>query len=78
MPFFMKKGKSKEPVFGDFFRNFSTSTNNIQARITKTFTQAIQSEKAALATQYGAIAGLGEMGSEVSNALIHRGVLVDH
>ena len=56
----------------DIFRNFSTSTNNIQARITKTFTHAIQSDKAALATQYGAIAGLGEMGSEVRGVGNHR------
>ncbi|XP_062607356.1 transcription initiation factor TFIID subunit 6-like [Saccostrea cucullata] len=57
-------------LMGQICKNFSTSTNNIQARITKTFTQAIQSEKAALATQYGAIAGLGEMGSEVIKSFL--------
>lgn len=57
-------------LMGQMCKNFSTSTNNIQARITKTFTQAIQSEKAALATQYGAIAGLGEMGSEVIKSFL--------
>lgn len=46
-------------------KNFSTNINNIQSRITKTFSNAIQSEKAALATQYGAVAGLGELGTEV-------------
>lgn len=57
-------------------RNFSTNTNNIQARITKTFSKAIRSEKAALATQYGAMSGLGELGSEVTyrNSLILRKV----
>uniref|UniRef100_A0A0B6ZF79 TAF6 C-terminal HEAT repeat domain-containing protein n=1 Tax=Arion vulgaris TaxID=1028688 RepID=A0A0B6ZF79_9EUPU len=46
-------------------RNYSNNTNNIQARVTKKFSKAIQSEKAALATQYGALAGLGELGPEV-------------
>lgn len=46
-------------------KNFSTNINNIQSRITKTFSAAISSEKAALATQYGAVAGLGELGTEV-------------
>jgi hypothetical protein len=31
------------------------------------YPNAIQSEKAALATQYGAVAGLGELGTEVSS-----------
>ncbi|XP_078310397.1 transcription initiation factor TFIID subunit 6-like isoform X3 [Crassostrea virginica] len=57
-------------LMGQMCKNFSTSTNNIQARITKTFTHAIQSDKAALATQYGAIAGLGEMGSEVIKSFL--------
>ncbi|KAK0052362.1 transcription initiation factor TFIID subunit 6 [Biomphalaria pfeifferi] len=46
-------------------RNYSNNTNNIQARVTKKFSKAIQTENAALATQYGALAGLGELGPEV-------------
>ncbi|CAL1526242.1 unnamed protein product [Lymnaea stagnalis] len=46
-------------------RNYSNNTNNIQARVTKKFSKAIQSENVALATQYGALAGLGELGPEV-------------
>ncbi|XP_059167584.1 transcription initiation factor TFIID subunit 6-like [Physella acuta] len=46
-------------------RNYSNNTNNIQARVTKKFSKAIQSEAAALATIYGALAGLGELGPEV-------------
>lgn len=46
------------------YRNYSNNTNNIQARVTKKFSKAIQSEKVALATQYGALAGLGELGPE--------------
>ena len=48
------------------FRNYSNNTNNVQARITKKFSKAIQSEKVALSTQYGALAGLGELGTEVN------------
>ncbi|XP_050408813.1 transcription initiation factor TFIID subunit 6 [Patella vulgata] len=46
-------------------KNFSTNTNNIQARTTKMYTQALRDERSALATQYGAVAGLGELGAEV-------------
>lgn len=46
-------------------RNYSNNTNDLQARVTKIFTEAIMNETAALATLYGAIAGLGELGTEV-------------
>lgn len=51
-------------------RMFSTTTNNIQQRITKTLCKALQNAKAPLATHYGAIAGLAEMGSEVLKVLV--------
>ena len=35
----------------------------------KTFSKAIRSEKAALATQYGAMSGLGELGTEVRHSV---------
>lgn len=54
-----------------FDRHFSSSTNNIQARITKMMYLALQNDKEPLATQYGAIAGLGEMGAEVSSQCNH-------
>ncbi|XP_053404922.1 transcription initiation factor TFIID subunit 6-like [Mercenaria mercenaria] len=50
--------------------NFHNNVNNIQARITKTFSKAVRSEKAALATIYGALSGLGELGAEVINAFV--------
>lgn len=61
-------------------KNFSTNTNNIQARITKTFSMALQSDKIALATQYGAVAGLGELGSEVIKSFLipHVSILGEH
>lgn len=46
-------------------RMFSCPTNNIQSRITKTLCKALYNEKAALATHYGAVAGLAEIGLEV-------------
>lgn len=51
-------------------KNFHNNVNNIQARITKTFSKAVRSEKAALATIYGALSGLGELGSEVINSFV--------
>ncbi|XP_041348183.1 transcription initiation factor TFIID subunit 6-like [Gigantopelta aegis] len=45
-------------------KNFNANTNNIQARITKTFSRALLGDSS-LATQYGALSGLGELGSEV-------------
>ena len=46
-------------------RMFNCPTNNIQSRITKTLCKALYNEKAALATHYGAVAGLAELGLEV-------------
>lgn len=51
-------------------KNFHNNVNNIQARITKTFSKAVRSEKAALATIYGALSGLGELGPEVINSFV--------
>ena len=47
-------------------RTFSCPTNNIQSRITKTLCKALYNDKAALATHYGAVAGLAELGLEVN------------
>ncbi|PVD18299.1 hypothetical protein C0Q70_20848 [Pomacea canaliculata] len=51
-------------------KNFSTNNNNIQARMTRTFVEALQNDKVSLATQYGALAGLGELGQEVIRTCI--------
>ena len=51
-------------------KHFSTPTNNIQSRITKTFCASFLNEKAPLVTHYGAAAGLAELGLDVS-ILIH-------
>lgn len=44
---------------------FNTTTNSIQSRVTKMYSAALQTEKASLATHYGAIVGLQELGLEV-------------
>ena len=57
-------------------RAFSCPTNNIQSRITKTLCKALYNEKAALATHYGAVAGLVELGLEVMIISWQRCLLV--
>ncbi|CAH1797064.1 unnamed protein product [Owenia fusiformis] len=51
-------------------KNYSSLTNNIQTRVTQTFSKALSSDKAPLATHYGAISGLGEMGTEVIKSFL--------
>ena len=48
-----------------FSRNFSNSTNNVQPRLTKLFIKALTDKHLSLGSYYGAIAGLGELGTEV-------------
>lgn len=51
-------------------RNFNTSTNNIQTRVTRMFSTALQDEKAPLSSLYGAIEGLSEIGAEVVKVFV--------
>jgi len=51
-------------------KNFHTSTNNIQTRVTKIFSDALKCEKNPLVAYYGAIAGLQELGPEVIKVFI--------
>ncbi|KAM3868615.1 transcription initiation factor TFIID subunit 6-like [Diretmus argenteus] len=51
-------------------KTFSTTTNNIQSRITKTFTKSWLDEKTQWTTRYGCIAGLSELGTDVIKTLI--------
>lgn len=55
-------------------KNFNTSTNNIQTRVTRMFSNAIsQGDKLALSSLYGALEGLSELGAEVIKTFIlHR------
>ncbi|EFA03123.1 transcription initiation factor TFIID subunit 6 [Tribolium castaneum] len=52
-------------------KNFNTSTNNIQTRITRMFTNALQQgDKVPLSSLYGALEGLSELGAEVIRIFI--------
>ncbi|XP_072763266.1 transcription initiation factor TFIID subunit 6 isoform X2 [Anoplolepis gracilipes] len=52
-------------------KNFNTSTNNVQTRVTRMFSQALaKNSQTPLASLYGAIEGLCELGSEVIKALV--------
>lgn len=52
-------------------KNFNTSTNNIQTRITRMFTNALQQcDKIPLSSLYGALQGLSELGPEVTRIFI--------
>ncbi|XP_018589301.1 transcription initiation factor TFIID subunit 6-like isoform X2 [Scleropages formosus] len=51
-------------------KTFSTTNNNIQSRITKTFTKSLLDDKTQWTTRYGSIAGLAELGPDVIKTLI--------
>ncbi|XP_055376975.1 transcription initiation factor TFIID subunit 6 [Condylostylus longicornis] len=51
-------------------KNFNTSTNNLQTRVTRIFSTALQNDKTHLSSLYGAIAGLSELGGEVIKVFI--------
>ncbi|XP_015600707.1 transcription initiation factor TFIID subunit 6 isoform X2 [Cephus cinctus] len=52
-------------------KNFNTSTNNVQTRVTRMFSQALtKNNQTHLASLYGAIDGLSELGPEVVKALV--------
>ncbi|XP_044752034.1 transcription initiation factor TFIID subunit 6 [Coccinella septempunctata] len=52
-------------------KNFNTSTNNIQTRITRMFTNALnQGDKMPLSSLYGALQALSELGPEVVRIFI--------
>jgi len=49
---------------------FSSTTNNIQSRITNTLCKSLHDENAPLVTHYGAIAALAELGTEIVKFII--------
>lgn len=66
-------------LMNNICRTFNTCRNNLQTRVTKLFSKALQAEKIPLSTQYGALVGLGEQGQEVVKAFIvpHLKILGD-
>lgn len=51
-------------------KNFNTSTNNVQTRITRMFSDALMSDKTPLVSCYGAVEGLVELGPEVIKSVV--------
>ncbi|XP_050085889.1 transcription initiation factor TFIID subunit 6 isoform X1 [Anopheles aquasalis] len=51
-------------------KNFNTSTNNLQTRVTRLFSAALTSDKTPLSSMYGALEGLSELGTEVIKVFI--------
>lgn len=51
-------------------KNFNTSTNNLQTRVTRLFSSALQNDKTPLSSLYGALEGLSELGTEVIKVFI--------
>lgn len=51
-------------------KNFNTSTNNLQTRVTRLFSSALVGDKTPLSSLYGALVGLSELGSEVIKVFI--------
>ncbi|KAB7507897.1 Transcription initiation factor TFIID subunit 6 [Armadillidium nasatum] len=51
-------------------KNYNTTTNCLQTRITRVFSRCLNADKTHLSSMYGAIAGLSELGPEVSKALV--------
>ncbi|OQR76687.1 transcription initiation factor TFIID subunit 6-like [Tropilaelaps mercedesae] len=51
-------------------KNFNTPTNGIQVRVTKAFSKALMNDRMPLASIYGAVSVLGELGTEVVRSLL--------
>ena len=57
-------------VLAKICKKYSNSINNIQSRITRTLSSALRSNTQGLAVHYGALAGLTELGQEVTVSLV--------
>ncbi|XP_054712697.1 transcription initiation factor TFIID subunit 6-like [Uloborus diversus] len=51
-------------------KNFNTTTSNVQTRVTRLFSRALANDKMPLASHYGAISGLSELGPEVVRTFV--------
>ncbi|XP_054156454.1 transcription initiation factor TFIID subunit 6-like [Oppia nitens] len=51
-------------------KNFNTSTNNVQTRVTQLLSQSLDRERLPMATSYGAVSGLCELGPEVQRTFL--------
>ncbi|GIX83814.1 transcription initiation factor TFIID subunit 6 [Caerostris extrusa] len=51
-------------------KNFNTTTSNVQTRVTRMFSRALANEKMPLASHYGAISALSELGPELVRTFV--------
>ncbi|KAK4319983.1 hypothetical protein Pmani_009125 [Petrolisthes manimaculis] len=51
-------------------KNYNTTTNGLQTRITRVFSRCLNTERSPLSTVYGAVAGLSELGPEVTKVFV--------
>ncbi|XP_028967563.1 transcription initiation factor TFIID subunit 6 [Galendromus occidentalis] len=51
-------------------KNFNTSTNGIQTRVTRIFSNTLSNDRMPLASTYGAVSAIGELGTEVVRSLL--------
>ena len=57
-------------ILAKICKKYSNSINNIQSRITRTLSNALKSNTQGLSVHYGALAGLTELGQEVTVSLV--------
>ena len=51
-------------------KTYTTTTNNIQVRVSQLYCSALKQDKFPLSSEYGALTGLGVLGSEVIRVII--------
>ncbi|XP_047498027.1 transcription initiation factor TFIID subunit 6-like isoform X1 [Penaeus chinensis] len=51
-------------------KNYNTTTNGLQTRITRVFSRCLNTERTPLSSVYGAVAGLSELGPEVTKVFV--------
>merc|ERR1712038_1636717 len=57
-------------LMSNICKNFNTSTNNVQTRMTRMYAEALRADRSPLVSYYGAIAGLQELGPEVIKVFV--------
>jgi transcription initiation factor TFIID subunit 6 len=53
-------------------KNFNTTTNNVQTRVTQLMSQSLDNDRLPMASYYGALSGLCELGPEVQRTFLLR------
>ncbi|CAG2111474.1 unnamed protein product, partial [Medioppia subpectinata] len=53
-------------------KNFNTTTNNVQTRVTQLLSQSLDKDRLPMASCYGAVSGLCELGTEVQRTFLFK------